>query len=341
MSSIQKENNKPKKSSQHIAIIYSLRGLSIILISFYHFGYNGIIQFDNELLSNIFRFGRKGIHIFFLISGIVIPLSLISYEYKIHQFWNYLLKRIIRIEPPYLVVLTLSVLYLYGQYLLGFTNDLNVLPSTKEIALHIGYLVPFSNEAEWIVPVFWTLSIEFQYYLFLAILFPLALSNTKILNWVFNLTVIMLPLTYSGTDLFLHWSAFFGLGIFYILYSFKKYSLIESCILLVLSAYVICTEQSVLDFFIGIIILLIVHFYPNLKLRLGMFLGKISYSYYLLHTIIGVTILENIYHLLSSDVIRIIAIILTITFIVFVSTFFWKYIERPSELQSKKVKMKQ
>lgn len=333
------DSKKLNEKFKQIAIIHSLRGLSIIVISFYHFGYNGLIRFDNELLTNLFSFGRKGIHIFFLISGIVIPLSLIKYNYKLNQFWKYLFKRILRIEPPYLIVLVLSVFYYYSRFLFGFNSDDSVLPSLKEIVLHIGYLIPFSKDSEWIVPIFWTLSIEFQYYLFLALLFPLALSKRKKLNWIFNLIVVFLPLTYSGTDLFLHWSAFFGLGIFYVLYINKKYSLIESIILLVLCGFIICIELSFLDFVIGILILGIVHFLPDLKIRIGMFLGEISYSYYLIHTLLGTIILSSLESWLYSDTLRFIGINCTIIIIVLIASFFWKYIEKPSEEKSKGIRL--
>jgi peptidoglycan/LPS O-acetylase OafA/YrhL len=52
-------------------------------------------------------------------------------------------------------------------------------PSIKQSALHAFYLIPFSKE-EWILPVYWTLAVEFQFYLAIGILFSIISRTAKV-----------------------------------------------------------------------------------------------------------------------------------------------------------------
>ena len=46
---------------------------------------------------------------FFIISGLVIPLSLIRTNFQINRLGRFMLKRTIRIEPTYLAMIALSM----------------------------------------------------------------------------------------------------------------------------------------------------------------------------------------------------------------------------------------
>ena len=150
-----------KKESNQILVINSLRGLAALAVCFYHFVCTTTGFINNETILEIFNFGKKGVQVFFIISGIVIPLSMLKSGYKIKLLGKYLLKRFIRIEPPYLVAVVLGILYLYARNFIPSSTTIDLTPSFRDIMLHIGYLVPFIEDATWINPVFWTLSIEF------------------------------------------------------------------------------------------------------------------------------------------------------------------------------------
>src|SRR5699024_4514892 len=111
------------------------------------------------------------------ISGIVIPLSMIKDNYTINKFPQFFGKRITRIEPPYLISLILVVLYTHIRNYIPGVNPVDLRPDVSDIFLHIGYLVPFVKGSEWLLPVYWTLAIEFQYYLLMSLIFPLIYKN--------------------------------------------------------------------------------------------------------------------------------------------------------------------
>lgn len=110
---------------------------------------------------------------FFVITGIVIPIALINGKY---HYGKFILKRIIRIEPPYLFSILTGILFiLFKSHFLS--KSLNNIPSTENLLLHIGYLVPFVKGQTWFLGVYWTLAIEFQFYILISLLFPLLVNN--------------------------------------------------------------------------------------------------------------------------------------------------------------------
>jgi peptidoglycan/LPS O-acetylase OafA/YrhL len=69
-----------------------------------------------------------------------------------------------------------------------------------------------------------------------------------------------------------------------------------------------------------------------------MFLGKISFSIYLLHTPIGTDgIINFCQNFISDEVGKIILMFATIPLIILISWIFYKYIEEPTMKLSKKI----
>jgi peptidoglycan/LPS O-acetylase OafA/YrhL len=106
--------------------------------------------------------GRLGVPIFFAISGFVIPYSLHAESYRLRGFWRFMSRRLVRLEPPYLVSVAVAVILgslLHRHY------------SLPQLASHLLYLVPFTPFS-WVNSVYWTLTYEFVFYLSAALLFP-------------------------------------------------------------------------------------------------------------------------------------------------------------------------
>src|SRR5450432_3125149 len=122
-----------------------LRGLASLFVFLFHLinlsnGYIG-----NEWMRSVAFYGKFGVQFFFVISGFVITYSMIISGFRTKDYFKFLQKRIVRIEPPYLLVLLLTVIFLWIRVRSGFgQGDLSV-PGWKQILLHIGYLIPFSS----------------------------------------------------------------------------------------------------------------------------------------------------------------------------------------------------
>lgn len=329
-----------KTSFKEISVINSLRGIAALIVCFYHFVCTTTDYIENETILDVFSFGKKGVQIFFIISGIVIPLSMLKAKYNYRLFRKFIAKRFIRIEPPYIAAVILGIIYAIVRNYIPSSNDIDLVPSFQTIILHLGYLIPFFDDVDWINPVFWTLSIEFQYYLILALIIPMVIGNNKVMKWVFAVIIIAMPLVSNEAAFFPYWSAYFGLGIFYILYKYKKYSLIEFSVIMVLCSSVVYLNQGLTDLLIGIGTLLTIHYFSDFKNKIGSFLGKISYSLYLIHSIIGSAVINYFSHIYKTPVSQFFVILFGISISIISAYFLWLIIEKPSQKIAQKIKLK-
>lgn len=326
-----------RKNSDQIIVINSLRGIAALLVCLYHFVIITTIFINNQTVLDVFQFGKKGVHIFFVISGIVIPLSMVKTNYNITLIGRYLLRRFVRIEPPYLVAVALGILYLFVRNHIQSSAAVDLVPSVKEVVLHVGYLIPFFEGTEWISPVFWTLAIEFQYYIFIALLIPFALSPRIGLHWIFNGMILLSPFLVPDTSTFMGWSSYFGLGIFYALYISKKYSIKEFILVMLLCSIVVYFKHGSVNLFVAFGVLSVVHFIPEHKSKIGSFLGKISYSLYLIHPLIGLGFINFMSYRISTPIEKILVVIMALILTILSAYLFWKLIERPSQLSAQKI----
>jgi peptidoglycan/LPS O-acetylase OafA/YrhL len=108
---------------------------------------------------------------FFVISGFVIPLSLLKGRYHINDYTRFLYKRVLRLHPPYLAALALTLIIMFLSYK---ARKVNFPENGVSIFKSIWYLhIPSDN------PVFWTLAVEAQYYLFIGLFYILLTRYTK------------------------------------------------------------------------------------------------------------------------------------------------------------------
>jgi peptidoglycan/LPS O-acetylase OafA/YrhL len=155
-----------------LEIVDCLRGVAALAVCVSHFmsGNNGIPR--DAFVITAGTFGWLGVEIFFVISGFIIPYSLHRAGY---QPWNYpmfLLKRVIRLDPPYLVAVIVAIA---AGVLAAGSASYQGAPfqlSVPQVLLHFAYLNAFFGYP-WVNGVFWTLAIEFQYYVAVGLLFPM------------------------------------------------------------------------------------------------------------------------------------------------------------------------
>ena len=315
-----------------------LRGFAALSVCLFHYVCTTTGYIQNELILNIFNFGSRGVQVFFIISGMVIPLSMITLGYKYSSFKVFILKRFIRIEPPYLVSVTIGVFFLYSRNFLLPAGTIDVTPSLRDIVLHFGYLIPFVDGAKWVNTVYWTLSVEFQYYLYLALIFPLVLSNKAAYRGVFYLLLLIPPFFVESHAFFFHWSAFFLLGIAYILWITEKVTALEYFIVTFLCVISLAFNNELLDLFVGIITVAVIHFFRNFTFNYGKRLGNISYSLYLLHTLIGGAFVNVMSHKFTLPYQKFIVILIGVLISLAAAALFYRFIEKPSQQYTKKIK---
>lgn len=325
----------PDLDSKNIPVIDCLRGIAATMVCFFHLVVTGYVQ--NAGIKDLFRIGKSGIYIFFVVSGVVIPLSMIRAGYGYRSWGNFMLKRLTRLEPPYIACIILALIYFQIRTLVPSSADVHLTPSTSDLLLHIGYLVPFFN-GHWAVGTFWTLSVEFQYYLVLSLLMPLVLTGVKVYRFGFYLLLLCAPFLLPNYRFLPVHAPLFLIGI---LYTFLKTDIIGSkeCLtILLLCITVLVLVSPLIHAITGLATILVIHFLPSVTHPVLEFLGKISYSLYLLHPITGKAFINILSYKFKSGYAITCLIVAGYILSVIAAYAFYRIIEEPAKRLSEKIK---
>ncbi|MGC4074441.1 MAG: acyltransferase [Nibricoccus sp.] len=266
-------------SSNRLFTIDYLRGLAALLVALCHFKHTLPVSW-HEHVSEI---GQLGVQIFFVISGFIIPYGMFRARYTIRCAGHFYLKRLLRLHPPFLVALALTLLLSAGAAL---ARSIPVGWSALDILRFTVYAaVPPEN------PVFWTLIVELKYYVFVSLLFPvffggrvpstiaLLLCAGASYAFVEQLPVLKhLPYFLVG---FVACRHFLGLAT-------KMELLVLTAVILAAASRSSWTGELLAGAFTATAIL----YTPVFHSRVLAYFGDISYSLYLIHFPIGVKLIN-------------------------------------------------
>ncbi|MVN77496.1 acyltransferase family protein [Hymenobacter sp. HMF4947] len=283
----------------HVSSLDFLRGFAALSVMLYHFSGGPpmlnhvtggtLAKFYSPVLRDLFSWGNMGVEVFFVISGFVIPYSLWETNYQVKHFANYMGKRILRICPP--AYFAMLLLLIQGYVISRFIHHNNPpyhSPSLELILRNILFLYTGSGDLRWFNSVNWTLAIEFQFYVLVGILFKSVFKNSKFGLFVLAFMLLSLPNFIPGfpSYLYFHYSSLFAIGGTALLYYKNRVSAVPFA--LTLALFFILTWLTVgplaAAFGVGTAGIII---FSKLKHRLFTFLGKISFSLYLTHIMVG------------------------------------------------------
>jgi peptidoglycan/LPS O-acetylase OafA/YrhL len=326
-----------------------LRGLAALSVCVMHF-FNATDYFTasdpifTSVLSKITILGRLGVPVFFVISGFIIPFSMYHGGYVFPQkLKNFLARRFTRIEPPYIlsIVFCLATWYVIRVHVEGGTFTID----WKNILMHLGYLNAIDGKG-WILGVYWTLGVEFQYYLVISLLFPLLFIKSFNIRMATILILLAVSfglskLTHPGI-IFRHIPLFMaGIITFKLKEGLMPKAWFWGIMLLVLG--LIFVDMGVSYVVSTIFVLTVIYFDFDIKFKPMYFLGTISYSLYLMHWTFGVDISMRLFKYLMPDLPemgKILVVIACIFVSVFLSYLYYLLIEKPAIRWGKKLKAK-
>ncbi len=323
------------QEKKHIPSITMLRGLACLAVCFFHF--SGTV--DSVALHKVASYGGYGVPIFFAISGFILPYSLSRAEYQVRNYFKFIIKRIIRLEPAYIVSIVLVFLLSAIAQFSKFNTSEPIEVINTRTFLHFFYLVDIFND-KWLNPVYWTLAIEFQFYLLIGLVFYFLKSkNIFVLLSVFLLLNLSSLFVYD--DRFLpYYFLMFLPGIILFWYQSQKITLMMFLSFVVIVAAASFYKYGVSGAICTIIPILFIQFVTK-PIKPLVFLGTISYSLYLIHTIIGTDGIINFMQNYITDANgRIWLMILSFPVVLFIAWLYYIVIERPSIVLSKKIKYK-
>lgn len=311
-----------------------LRGVAAVSVCFFHFA-KGYMPEDHFFRLTT-SYGHLGVQVFFVISGFIIPFAMHKGKYTLARFRNFFAKRLLRIEPPYLISIGVIVILNFGSTLSPYYQGEPFILDTTSLLLHFGYLNSFFNH-NWLNPVYWTLAIEFQYYILIALIFPLLIQRSY-LYWllpliIFNLLGIVIP----GEEFIFHFALYFTMGIF----SFRYYVDLDGKITFLFFALL---NISIIYWFSGLpsaiacLLPALFIFGPQVENKVSSFLGQISYSLYLLHVPIGGRIINFSKNFVSDPNQKIVVVFLALLTSVICAYLSFRVIEYPFQKLSRKIK---
>jgi peptidoglycan/LPS O-acetylase OafA/YrhL len=325
--------NHSKNIENHIQ---TLRAFSVISVFLYHTNLN------------VFSYGYLGVDIFFLISGYVISKRIFE-DYEITKkidLYNFYSKRIKRIIPNLFFI----VIFTYIFYLVFGPPDLSLFKETIFALFGLSNLYYINYSRDYFNNVFedplghtWSLGVEEQFYIVFPVLIFLFLNKKNnynnliiTLSTIFIISLIFFSFNFKDNQLLsFYFSPYrfweFLIGTFFYLYrkkiKFNKFIFYLSIFFIFILIF--GNLNINLGFFLNIIILLMSGYiissykkniiFENNQL---IYLGNISYSFYLCH--LPILFFSDLYITSNLNIDLFFSFILTILF----SVFTYNYIEQ-------------
>ncbi len=285
--------------------IDSLRGVAILLVLAIHVGQHGESLMEIAPLFDKFRFaGHYGVQLFFLLSAYTLMLSNQSRQGESFITRNFFIRRAFRIIPMYyfaLIYYTIDSIF-FAPYFSIQENMNEVIFS--DVMKNICFLNNFYPTMPYYVPGGWSIVAEISFYLLLPFICRYIVDiNKAIILFITSLGIScvfsILFFNFHPNSLILYFSfpnQFFvfvmGILVFYLM-NWRKNSLnkfLFVILLLVISLYIYFIPDKVIidclraSFILFLFILIISKKqYKIIVNSFFSFVGKISYSMYLIH----------------------------------------------------------
>ena len=187
-------------STQYLPEVDGLRFLAIFMVAIWmhtthfideKFFSNGLIR--NAYWKNFFMEGGYGVAIFFMISGFILSLPFAKAHFDKSQnkkatgLKHYYLRRLIRLEPPYIIALV--IFFIGNVWVLHKYEFGELLPHFFASAFYLHNTI--YNSFSYVLPIAWSLEVEVQFYLLAPLLCCIYLIRSKYLRWAIFIGLII------------------------------------------------------------------------------------------------------------------------------------------------------
>jgi peptidoglycan/LPS O-acetylase OafA/YrhL len=328
------------------SFIQALRGVAALWVVLHHCSEGHHIDALKAILPSaltfwIFDCGRNGVAVFFALSGYVITHSLRGQYVTFKYLGRFIARRAIRLDPPYWTSILFSlVIAAIAAKALG-----KPMPSLSlnQIGAHLAYLQELMRYPE-INTVYWTLTYEVQFYLFLVV------SYLVIKDDIIRISALTsLALASSLGLISIHgffpslWCAFY---VGALAYKARTHRLALGAFVTVFIAMIV---RSVVwsDYFFSIsaftaitIAIVVPTIDRKFNQRPLQLLGAISYSLYLTHNPVSGAAGSLVKRFLGTGVaVDTAALLFILASCIAFAILFWLAIERPSQRLAQAVKL--
>jgi peptidoglycan/LPS O-acetylase OafA/YrhL len=327
-------------------VIETMRGVAALGVVFYHFANGTLPSLTPNFFGSFLEWARMGIPIFFVISGFVIPYSMYVSGYRLRDAGRYFLKRMIRMAPPaWISILIVFGIYYGAIWLKGKPIEGMTWPGTswEAILANLGFsFILF--DVEKYIEVYWTLEVEFQFYVLIPFLLPVLLKYHRN-QFVLSMILIGINSTYffhNDRILFFQFNTYFIMGILLFLYRMnlieRNYFVFASS-LAAAACYAQVGATAACASVIGVLFIGLVRYHNSVT----DFLGMISFSLYITHRSVGVVsefVLKNLYGPDPSEPVKLVMFVVYLAIAIAFAWVFYKLVEEPFLRLSKRVRIR-
>lgn len=356
--------NAAARPAGRFLLIDALRGLAALAVVLFHARegrhIDALAAWLPAAVSAVLAHGDLGVQVFFVLSGFVIAHSMSRHEVTAGYVGRFMLRRSIRLDPPYWasMVLVVALGLLSARLVPGKTFE---APGAGRVLWHVLYLqdlvgVPALNS------IYWTLCIEIQFYLTFSLLMLVVTRLRRRWPGPAAFYLVMLPAAlvadlwppglrpFGLRGLFLeHWHLFLaGVLVWWAVVARptdRVARVLAVANLLVLAALAVARADVALAVGLGAALLIFVAGWRGklaswLSARPLQALGAISYSLYLTHNPITGAAFRAGYRLTGRSLAleALWFVLVTVTCLVF-AALFHRAIERPTLALSHRIRL--
>ena len=248
-------------STNYLPEVDGLRFLAVFMVVVWMHTTHFIDEkfFSNQLITNAYwrNFvleGGNGVGLFFIISGFILSLPFAKAHFnkderkKPISLKRYYLRRLIRLEPPYIIALI--IFFIGNVWVTHKYNFQELLPHFFASAFYLHNTI--YDSFSYVLPIAWSLEVEVQFYLLAPLLCTIYLIRSKYIRWMVFAAVIIASGIYNYQ---------------WIMATALKFACYFASGMLLTDLY--CNKEKFVNsstacFWIGILALLIIIFVPTL-----------------------------------------------------------------------------
>jgi peptidoglycan/LPS O-acetylase OafA/YrhL len=310
---------EPKPAQQRYTLVDALRGVAAFAVLCHHLFHNSALE---RPLWNILpfvvcefcHFGSFGVQIFFVLSGFVIPHSLRNVKLDRSGLGNFFIRRQLRLDPPYWTIIILTVISANLEHMMPWINKQQI-PTFVDSIINLFYLQNIVNVQQ-VVPVAWTLCLEVQFYLIFILLLVCGKFRNTTGSQINRVSVSLVTIIGLGSMVipghtieqwFIQWWYYFAAGV--LCYWTTQQPKLRPLFYVYMACFLVCAiigdPPSMLTGWCTVALLHIAgerrKLTSWLDFRWIQYLGRISYSLYLVHLLVATYVLRIGYRLTGDS----------------------------------------
>ncbi len=327
--------------SNHVRILDPLRGVAALMVVVFHYSGSILPSITPNALTDPLKFGKLGVQVFFVISGFIIPYAMVRSNYTWRGFPLFIARRFVRICPPsYLAMIAVILYQLVALATLGRPVNGSVWPGLglMPVFANLTYTVEYFHTAYYNF-VFWTLAVEFQFYILIALMLPLLLDIRKQWLTVLLLTLTLLPGFIDHFSYF-RYASFFVLGIAAFLLREKRIGQPAFIALVVFASAAAIAQRGLPPFVASFLTMAVILSNVRWDWSPTNWLGRISYSLYIIHVPVAYwseTIMKRVINAPQHEWQRLALLVFYTSMSLLAAHLFYRFAEMPCLEWSKRI----